>query len=111
MKGVLYEGSAALGSRINGAHFLAIDHVGRRVDQDKSDDRWDRAPIDPGVYRAALDDDVAGFQMYDLTIVEFAVNLAGQQDCVVHGFGAVRESRIAGSEFVIRKVVPPPSPT
>jgi hypothetical protein len=60
-------------SRVNGAHFLAIYLVGCGVDQDEGDDCRDRAIIDPGVYSAALDDDVAGREMYDLAAVEFAV--------------------------------------
>src|SRR5712664_1327605 len=38
--------------------------------------------------------------MHDLTAFEFAVKLTGQLDTVVHGFGAVRESRSAGSDLV-----------
>src|SRR5229473_4263272 len=38
--------------------------------------------------------------MHDLTALELAVNLTGQLDAVVHGFGAVRESRSAGSDLV-----------
>src|SRR5258708_39729079 len=38
--------------------------------------------------------------MHDLTTFEFAVELTGQLDTVVHGFGAVGESRSAGSDLV-----------
>src|SRR5258708_16186968 len=37
--------------------------------------------------------------MHDLTAFEFAVKLTRQLDTVVHGFGAVRESRSAGSDL------------
>ena len=35
--------------------------------------------VDPGMHRAALDDDIAGFQMRDLAAVELEVALARQQ--------------------------------
>src|SRR5258708_26450470 len=38
--------------------------------------------------------------MHDLTVFEFAVKLTRQLDTVVHGLGAVRESRSAGSDLV-----------
>src|SRR5713101_2512745 len=38
--------------------------------------------------------------MHDLTAFEFAVKLTRQLDTVVHGFGAVRESRSTGSDLV-----------
>src|SRR6267154_3218361 len=38
--------------------------------------------------------------MHDLTAFEFAAKLTRQLDTEVHGFGAVRESRSAGSDLV-----------
>src|SRR6266478_7050885 len=86
--------------RINGAQFLAVHLDVFGVDHDGCTDGRNRAPIDPGVQPTAVDEDVAGLQMHDLTAFEFAVKLTGQLDTVVHGFGAVRESRSAGSDLV-----------
>src|SRR5271169_6443892 len=61
--------------RENSAHFRTVNLYGLRVDQDESGDRRNRAPIDPGVNRAALDHDVARLQMHGLTVFQFAVNL------------------------------------
>ena len=97
--------------RENGAHLLAVDLDGFGIDQDESGDRRDRTLVDPGVHGAALDDNVANLQVYDLTAVEFEVNFTRQHHHVVHGFGSVRESRMAGAHSLIRNVVPPPSPT
>ena len=61
--------------RENSAHFHTVNLDGLGIDQDESGDRRNRAPIDPGVNRAALDHDVAGLQMHGLTVFQFAVNL------------------------------------
>jgi hypothetical protein len=86
--------------RENGAHLLAVDLDGFGIDQDESGDRRDRTLVDPGVHGAALDDNVANLQVYDLTAVEFEVNFTRQHHHVVHGFGSVRESRMAGGPLV-----------
>src|SRR5258707_1349199 len=85
---------------INGAQLLAVHLDGFGVDHDGCTDCRDRAPIDPGVHPTAVDEDIAGLQMHDLTTFEFAVTLTRQLDTVVHGFGAVRESLTAGSDLV-----------
>jgi hypothetical protein len=58
---------------------LARHCRGVRVDQDEGEHAWGRPVVDPGMHRAALDDDIAGFQMRDLAAVELEVALARQQ--------------------------------
>jgi hypothetical protein len=86
--------------RENSAHFRSVSLDGLGVDQDECNYRGHRAFIDPCVNRAALDQDITGPQMHDLIIFEFAIKLARQQNRVVHGFRAMRESCASGSEFV-----------
>ena len=54
-------------------HFLAVNLDGFGIDQDECNYCGHRTLVDPGVNRAALNHDITGLQMRDLTPFEFAV--------------------------------------
>jgi hypothetical protein len=53
-----------------GAQLLSRHRSGICVNQDEGEDAGDWPVVDPGMHRAALDDDIAGLQMCDLTAVQ-----------------------------------------
>src|ERR1700729_2821758 len=61
--------------RENSAHFRTVNLDRFGIDQDESGDRRNRAFVYPGVNRASLDHDVAGLQMHDLIVFQFAIKL------------------------------------
>ena len=69
------------------------------IDQDEGEHAGSRPIVDPGVHRAPLDDDIAGFQMRHLAAVEFEVALARQQQGIIDRLGPVHEFWRAGCEF------------
>src|SRR6266404_5735893 len=85
--------------RENSAHFRTVNLDGLGVDQDECNYCRNRAFVDPGVNRAALDQDITGLQTHDI-VFEFAIKLTRQLNRVVHGFRAMFESHASGSEFV-----------
>ena len=70
---------ARSGRREMGPQLLAAHGGGVSIDQDEGEHARGRPVVDPGVHRAALDDDIAAFQVRHLTAVEFQVPLARQQ--------------------------------
>ena len=62
-----------------GAQLLARDRGRVGIDQDEGEDARCRSGVDPGVHRAALDDDIAWLQMRHLAAVELEIAFARQQ--------------------------------
>src|SRR5262249_30353358 len=89
----------SLPARIDRRQALAGHLYRVRVDQDKGEDARLRPGRDPGVHRAALYADVAGFHAHGLAVVELEVAFALEQDRIVERLGAVHEFVPAGRKL------------
>ena len=76
------------GRREMGVQVLACYGGRVRVDKNERKDARHRTVVDPGVHRAALNDDITGLQMHDLAAVELQVALSREQQCIIDRLGA-----------------------
>ena len=70
-----------------GAQFLTRHGRGLGIDQDEGEHARTGPVVDPGVHRAALDDDIAWLQMRHLATVELEIAFARQQQSIIDGLG------------------------
>src|SRR6516164_384895 len=82
-----------------GVQVLACYSGRVRIDKNERKDARHRTVVDPGVHRAALNDDITGLQMHDLAAVELQIALSREQQCIIDRLGAMHEFWSAGREF------------